>query len=199
MQLWLLLPVLPILIMSIVLHEVAHGWVALWFGDTTARDAGRLTLNPLAHIDLFGSVILPIICVLLKIPIFAWAKPVPVDFLRLDRKAVLCVSLAGVAVNFVLAAAGALVLRLWWVPGGTSPVALLLELAIWINLLLGVFNLLPIPPLDGWRIWGEWLPLKWQMVIEMNALIFLLILILFLPYLPIMRIVNTLFVILVSK
>lgn len=191
-----LLPIWLIVVFSVVLHEVAHGWVALWFGDTTARDAGRLTLNPFAHLDLFGSVIFPTICVLLGMPIFAWAKPVPVDFSRLDRKATLCVSLAGVAVNFALAITGALVLRWGWLPGGTSPVVLLLELVIWINLLLGVFNLLPIPPLDGWRVWGEWLPLDWRMWIETNALIFLLFLIFLLPYLPIMWIVRTLFIIL---
>lgn len=195
MQLWFLLPVLPILIMSIVLHEVAHGWAALWFGDTTAKNAGRLTLNPFAHIDLFGSIILPVLCVILGLPIFAWAKPVPVDFHRLNKRETLCVSLAGVTVNFALAIACSLVLRLvvWQMPGGTLPLTVLLELVIWINLLLGAFNLLPIPPLDGWRIWGAWLPLRLRLAIEMNATLFLIGLIFFLPYLPIIPLVSTLF------
>lgn len=197
MPIFLLPIVLPILIVSIVFHEVAHGWTALWFGDTTAKDAGRLTLNPLAHLDLFGSLIIPVLCLLFGLPIFAWAKPVPVDFSRLNRKAALCVSLAGVAVNFLIAIAASLVFRwLVWQWPAEAAVSILLLLAVWINILLAAFNLLPIPPLDGWRIWGIWLPLRWRMAIEMNALIFLVLLLIFFRYLPILFLVRTLFFVL---
>lgn len=183
-----------ILLFSVICHEVAHGLMALKFGDDTAKRAGRLTLNPLPHIDLIGSILVPLMGILFGGIIFGWAKPVPVDFSRLNRKATLYVSLAGVAVNFLLAIAGSLVFR--WLVWQSPAASVLLLSAVWINLLLGVFNLLPIPPLDGWRIWGAWLPLRWRMVIEMNTMLFLILLLVFFRYLPILFLVRILFFVL---
>jgi len=190
--------IIPIFIISVVLHEVAHGWVALKFGDDTAKQAGRLTLNPLPHLDLLGSVILPAMLMFMGMPVFGWAKPVPVNSYKLhpNRQGEICVSLAGVAANFLIAILLSLFLRLRIVPiapvGGVDLWFFAL-MAIQLNLLLGVFNLMPIPPLDGWRIWGTWLPHDLQMKIEMNAMLFMVLLFLLFPYLPILPLVRFLF------
>ena len=152
---------LPILLVSVVLHEVSHGWVALWFGDTTARDAGRLTLNPLRHIDPFGSVVLPLLLAVSGAPfLFACAKPVPVNPFRLSRpkRDMIFVGAAGVTMNFILAFAAAVIL------GGLRPVSPVwvhgLSIFIVFNIVLGVFNLFPIPPLDGSRVLAGLLPVR---------------------------------------
>jgi len=186
-----MLVLLPIFIFSIVLHEVAHGLMALKFGDDTAQRAGRLTLNPLPHIDPIGSILIPVMGMLLGGMIIGWAKPVPVDFYRLNEKETIYVSLAGVAVNFLIAVAAGLMLRLLPLGSGYLPAALIN--IVFINLMLGVFNLLPVPPLDGWRIWGAWLPLRLRIAIEMNAIFSLIFLIILLPYLPIITLVRMLF------
>ena len=159
-----------VLLSSVILHEIAHGAVALYFGDTTAKDEGRLTLNPIPHLDLFGSILLPAFCVLSGAPIFGWAKPVPINFNLLSRKEEICVSFAGVSVNLGIALVFGLILRFF---NGNLNLYLMLFLilATRINLLLAVFNLMPIPPLDGWRIWGVWLPDDIRYFLAFNRLI----------------------------
>lgn len=189
---WDIVVLVAVLFFSVILHEIAHGWVALKFGDPTAKENGRLTLNPLPHIDLFGTVILPMVMLFLGGPIFGWAKPVPVNMERLHprRLGEICVSLAGVIVNFLLAVAAAVILRL---TGVETPVGLILIYMVLINLMLGCFNLMPIPPLDGSRLWLMWLPREAVYRIERHMLLFFFLLILILPYLPIGKIVMSLF------
>ena len=158
------------LVVAVILHEVSHGVVASWFGDDTAKRAGRLTLNPIRHIDPFGSIILPAMGALAGFPIFGYAKPVPVDPRRLrhPRRDMILVSLAGPATNLLLMAGAALVARALASNGGlpgaidqSSPHYLALEIFFYfalVNLLLGVFNLLPIPPLDGSALVERLLP-----------------------------------------
>lgn len=156
-----------VIIPSIVLHEVSHGWVANFFGDDTAKRAGRLTLNPIAHIDPFGTVILPIILALTSFGAFGYAKPVPVDVrkLRNPRQHSFYVSLAGPAVNIALAIVAALWLRFQYDSSvGTADelsVPLLLFWLGFINVVLAVFNLLPVPPLDGSAFIERVLPTSW--------------------------------------
>ena len=157
-------------ILAITLHEAAHGYAALALGDDTAKQQGRLSLNPLRHIDRFGTLLLPgalILGQLLTLGrvefLFGWAKPVPVSAWRFrdPRRGMALVAAAGPAANFLLAWLGALAMHgLDYVP--TSTVAdfeLLLESFVLANLVLGLFNLLPIPPLDGGRIMVGILPL----------------------------------------
>jgi Zn-dependent protease len=151
---------LAVLIPAVILHEVSHGVVALAFGDDTAKRAGRLTLNPIAHIDPVGSVAMPLLLALAGLPIFGWAKPVPVDprQLRNPRQQSLFVSLAGPATNVVLAVVAALILR------QATEVTLPIELLLWfgvINVVLATFNLIPVPPLDGSAIIERFLPAQW--------------------------------------
>ncbi|MEX2100771.1 MAG: site-2 protease family protein, partial [Acidimicrobiia bacterium] len=149
------------LVVAVILHEISHGVVALWFGDHTAKDAGRLTLNPVPHIDPVGSVFLPAMGALLGVPVIAWAKPVPVNPTRLrhPRRDMLYVSLAGPTTNFALMVLAALAARAAYDPSmlplfGATIYDLPLGVQIlfffaFVNLFLGLFNLLPIPPLDG--------------------------------------------------
>ncbi|MCL4422129.1 MAG: site-2 protease family protein [Actinobacteria bacterium] len=151
------------LIPSIILHEIAHGWVALMFGDDTAKKAGRLTLNPLPHIDLFGTIILPAILVLIGAPAFGWAKPVPVDVskLRKPRDQWVVVALAGPSVNIALATLAAIGFHLLDTPSMPVVVLRVLYYLGLANILLAVFNLLPIPPLDGSAVLERALPERW--------------------------------------
>jgi Zn-dependent protease len=164
-----LLTVLPVLIFSIVLHEVAHGWVARREGDQTAAALGRLTLNPIPHLDPIGSFLVPAVMTL--IPggfIFGWAKPVPVNprNFRNYKRGDILVSLAGVAVNFLLAIGFAIIYAgtIWGTrlfPDGYATWQVLREMAgfgIQINFVLMLFNLLPIPPLDGSHVMYHLLP-----------------------------------------
>lgn len=159
-----LIVLLPVLIFSVICHEVAHGWVALKFGDDTALNAGRLTLNPLPHIDPVGSVIFPGLCLLMNIPAFGWARPVPVnpDQFSAQRPGVICVSLAGPLTNFAIAAAFAFgldfALGRGWAGGEHLQTQRFLTHAILLNLVLTVFNLIPIPPMDGSKIVASFLP-----------------------------------------
>ena len=144
---------------AIVIHEYAHGWVAYKLGDPTAKYAGRLTLNPLAHIDPFGTIILPVLLAFSHSPvIFGWAKPVPIDFYRLGnpRKGVILVGLAGPAANIIMAFVLAAFLKLNFSLGDFF--IYLLKTAAVLNLFLAVFNLIPIPPLDGSRVLMGLLP-----------------------------------------
>ena len=163
LQLALLL--IPCLVIAIVFHEVAHGWAALALGDPTAKERRRLSLNPIRHIDPVGTLLVPGAMALLGGPIFGWAKPVPVNFARLNnpRLGMMLVAAAGPATNVLLAALGAVALGLYagsfeglqdmseFVLGG-------LLLFITINVFLALFNLLPIPPFDGSHIVEGLLP-----------------------------------------
>lgn len=154
---------LPV-IFAITVHEAAHGYAAKHFGDMTAFNAGRITLNPLKHIDMFGTIILPALTVMLGGILFGWAKPVPVDFRRLrnPKKDMLWVAAAGPASNFVMAIFWALVMK-FSVNAPEAfvlPMALMAKAGVTINIVLMVLNLLPLPPLDGGRIAVSLLPIK---------------------------------------
>lgn len=153
-----------ILLFSVIVHEVMHGWVAKKFGDTTAERAGRLTLNPIPHIDLVGTILLPFLSIYLGGILFGWAKPVPVNPLNFSnlRKGELMVSAAGIAANFGLAITAALIFRILDSLPQTFPPLLggALIFTVLINLVLGLFNLLPIPPLDGSKVLLSQLPYR---------------------------------------
>ena len=146
---------LPV-IFAITVHEAAHGFAARFFGDMTADREGRITLNPLKHIDPFGTILLPAITLLIGGILFGWAKPVPVDFSRLrnPKRDMLWVAAAGPASNFVMALFWALIMKFSVaVPSVYSqPMALMGQAGVMINVVLMVLNLLPLPPLDGGRI-----------------------------------------------
>lgn len=187
-----LLLVLPVLILSVVVHEYAHGRIALAQGDRTAADAGRLTLNPIPHIDLMGSVLVPIGLWVASggAAVFGWAKPVPVnpDNYADRRRGDLLVSSAGVIANFLLAAAFVLLVILLVhleraLPvssGALEPALQMAQFGILINLLLGVFNLVPVPPLDGSHLLYYMLPrhlrARYQSLGRYGFLVLLLIL-----------------------
>ncbi|MCH8166832.1 MAG: site-2 protease family protein [Proteobacteria bacterium] len=168
-----LLSVLPVLIFSIVVHEVAHAWVALKEGDDTAQSLGRITLNPLSHLDPIGSFVVPV--VLFFMPggfIFGWAKPVPIDprKFRDFKGGDIRVSLAGIVSNLILAVGFTLLAVVFIKLQGVFPLAesafgFLIRAArfgVLINLILAVFNLVPIPPLDGSHVLYHFLPRAWR-------------------------------------
>jgi Zn-dependent protease len=161
------------LLLGVILHEVAHGWVANKFGDPTARLMGRLTLNPLAHIDPFGSILIPALLLISRAPfLFGYAKPVPVNFRNLGnpKRDMVWVALAGAVTNLLLALGFSLIHRflintpsLWeWPFFGfiLRPLILMLRYGVVINVALAVFNLIPIPPLDGGRVMVGLLPVR---------------------------------------
>jgi len=150
---------LPVLF-AVVLHEVAHGWVADKLGDDTARWMGRLTLNPIKHIDPVGTILIPVLLLVMQSPfLFGYAKPVPINWrkLRNPNRDMVLVALAGPLTNLALALVSAAVLAIaagmpesmLWL---TQPLALMCQASIIINLVLFIFNLLPLPPLDGGRV-----------------------------------------------
>jgi len=154
------------LVVAIVFHEVAHGLVARSLGDPTAAERGRLSLNPIRHIDPFGTVLLPLILAISHAPLFGWAKPVPVDYRRLrnPRRDKVLVALAGPGMNLLLAIIGAAVLAAT-LAVSTGPNSLAAALIagnalnfVLINIFLGVFNLLPVPPFDGGHVVEGLLP-----------------------------------------
>ena len=144
------------LAIAIIGHEIMHGWVAYKYGDNTAKSQGRLSINPIVHIDPIGTILVPAMLYISGAPfLFGWAKPVPVNIATVTRNggtnAAVAVSLAGVTFNFILAGLAAVLLPLFTQPQDmvSAFIALLLYQSIVINVLLGVFNLWPIPPLDG--------------------------------------------------
>lgn len=189
----LILAVVP----SVILHEVTHGYVALAFGDPTAKEAGRLSLNPVRHIDLFGTILLPLVLVLMGVTPIGFAKPVPVNMARMrsPRNQGLIVSLAGPAMNILISVGAGILLRSYLLAEianahsnasalGTSMFVRYLFYLGTINLTLGVFNLIPIPPLDGSAILERFLPERsWHSYLRVRqlALPVLLFLFLFFP------------------
>jgi len=154
---------------AVIFHEVAHGYAALKLGDTTAKDMGRLTLNPIPHIDPIGTVAIPLILILLKSPfLFGYARPVPVNFMRLKnpKKGMILVSAAGPATNFLVAIIAAVLIRVILILHPISDISAkvpfpesiiitivtILFYTLMLSVVLGLFNLTPIPPLDGGRI-----------------------------------------------
>lgn len=174
-----------VLIMSVVIHEVSHGFVAEYFGDKTARHAGRLTLNPLPHLDLFGSVILPVLLVLSSSPfLFGWAKPVPYNPDNLSNKkwGTVAVAAAGVLSNFAIAIVFGIIIRLSSGLSWPPDFYFITSVIVIVNLALGIFNLVPIPPLDGSKILFSLLPESFSsaaVLFEQYALVLLLVFIVF--------------------
>ncbi len=153
---------IPILF-AITIHEAAHGYVARYFGDMTAYQQGRISLNPMRHIDPVGTILLPLLTLVLGGILFGWAKPVPVNFgaLRHPKKDMLWVAIAGPASNFVMALGWGMLAKLAWMSPESYFSAPLLEMAqvgIKINVVLMVLNLIPLPPLDGGRVAVSILP-----------------------------------------
>ena len=157
------------LVIAIVFHEVAHGYVARLLGDRTAADLGRLTLNPIRHVDPVGTLLVPMVLALAQAPIFGWAKPVPVvsERLRHPRWDMALVALAGPGTNLILAALAAVAIGVWATATGSIPRAgdgiagfAMANLAnfLLINVFLAIFNLLPVPPFDGGHVVEALLP-----------------------------------------
>jgi len=186
----LALMVIPVLV-ALTGHEFAHAWAAHRLGDDTAKLAGRLTLNPFAHLDPFGTLFL------LLSQLFGWAKPVPVNprnFRRPSRDMAL-VALAGPLLNLTLALTLGLILKMLFLAGlftpayPSPPLFLVLNLIVLINLALGVFNLLPLPPLDGFQILASFLPVSWtHFLSDRRYYLFFLIIFVILAYLGVFRV-----------
>lgn len=181
---------LVILIFSIIIHEIAHGYMAEWFGDPTARLAGRLTLNPVPHIDPLGSIILPALMLFGSGGTFAfgWAKPVPYNPYNLSnfKWGTIMVGLAGVLANLAIAVIFGLMIRynmeLGIAPG---PFAQMLATIVILNIVLAVFNMIPFPPLDGAKVLFAFLPVRFQYIhdfLEQNWLIFIVFVVFFAQY-----------------
>lgn len=157
-----------VLILSVILHEVAHGYAANWLGDRTAKLAGRLTLNPLPHIDPIGSVIIPALLVITNAGfMFGWAKPVPYNpyNLRNQRWGETFVAAAGVLTNLLIAVLFAVIFRIADAQGADT-FAMLAALVCMVNLFLGLFNLIPIPPLDGFGVLRGIVPVRMGMALR---------------------------------
>jgi Zn-dependent protease len=155
------------LLLALTVHEAAHAWAASRLGDPTARLQGRLSLNPVVHIDPIGTILLPLVATLAGVPIIGWAKPVPVDgrYLKNFRRDFMWIALAGPASNILLAILASLVVRaLPFIPGAVGNIALVEPLFLFaqqffiVNIFLAVFNMLPVPPLDGSNVVAALLP-----------------------------------------
>ena len=176
-----------VLILSIVIHEFSHGWVAYYLGDPTAKHMGRLTLNPVPHIDPLGSIILPFILLITSAGfIIGWAKPVPYNpyNLRDQKNGEMLVALAGPASNLLVAVIFGIAIRILLFQGidPSNSIISFFSIIVFYNILLAIFNLVPIPPLDGSKILFHFLPYSMHNVREMlerNGFLFLLIFIFF--------------------
>ena len=164
-----------VLLFSLTFHEMAHAWTADRLGDPTARLLGRVSFNPIVHADPIGTVLFPLLAIIGHLPIIGWAKPVPVVVSRLRRKRrdYVLVAAAGPASNLVLAVVAAVVLAALPVsplvlgqPNVSAPVAAFLSLAVRLNILLAVFNMLPIPPLDGGNVLSGLLPQRFATILD---------------------------------
>lgn len=146
-----LLIIIPVIFISMAVHEAMHAFTAHWLGDTTAQDMGRLTLNPLKHIDLMTTVFLPVILILMQLPPIFAAKPVPFnpDRVKYDEFGAALIGIAGPLTNLALAIVGAFILRLY---GGSGLIGDILYIFVIINVSFFVFNMIPFPPLDGSRL-----------------------------------------------
>ena len=179
-----LLIYMVVLVFSISAHEAAHAWMSNRFGDDTARLLGRITLNPVAHIDPIGTLLIPIVGFIFgsmggtvaRIPLIGWGKPTPVNPLRWRDKdrANVMVSAAGIIVNTLIAICSFVVIKLllmtgWWFTEGSlqEPVKLILQMFLTMNISLAVFNLLPFPPLDGSKILETFLPASAQPILTL--------------------------------
>ena len=182
---------LVVLILTIIVHEIAHGYAALLLGDPTAQQEGRLTLNPIPHIDVLGTLIIPGILLMTGSGIlFGWAKPVPYNPYNLKgRYGEALVAAAGPGINIALAVVFGLLFRF---SGDILPASLLFlcSVVVWVNLLIAFFNLIPIPPLDGSKILMAFLPLDLRLRLERRLasltvgqnIVFLILLLLFLSW-----------------
>lgn len=174
---------LIILLFSVIIHEVFHGLAALYFGDDTAEKMGRLTLNPIKHLDPIGSVLLPLILVIMNSGfIFGWAKPVPYNPLKLKnpRRDTALLALSGPLANFSLALFFGLITRVIMITSSFISLLPYLMFIVWINLILGIFNLMPIPPLDGSKILFYLFPSReLEMILSQYGIILLLFFIMF--------------------
>ncbi len=182
MNLTLIVVLIAVLIFSIMIHEIAHGLAALWQGDWTAQQAGRLTLNPLKHLDPWGSFIVPLFLIISGVGIiFGWAKPVPYNpyNLRDQKYGPALVGVAGPLSNLLLALFAGILMRLFLVMGVSSSAFIFIVLALFIqiNILLMIFNLLPIPPLDGSKLLFTFLPISehTKQLLEQYGFVFLLL------------------------
>lgn len=177
---------LIVLIFSVIIHEISHGFVAYALGDKTAKLAGRLTLNPIKHIDPFGSVILPLILFILQSPVlFGWAKPVPFNPMNLKnpKRDSGLIGLAGPISNYSVAIIFSIILNAASALGLlTNPLAIFINIVILVNIVLATFNLVPIPPLDGSKILFSCLPAgteNFQILLEKYGFYVLIFFILF--------------------
>ena len=176
---------LIILVLSDIIHEVAHGYAALYQGDVTAKYEGRLTLNPLVHIDIIGSVLLPLALFIGNSPVlFGWAKPVPINpyNFKNQRYGEAIVSFAGPASNLVIAVIFGLLIRLANSFSVAQSTITIMSLIVLINLILAIFNLVPIPPLDGSKILFAFIPKQWSRIrqfFELNSMLLVVVFILF--------------------
>lgn len=184
-----------IIILSAIFHEYAHGWVAYRLGDSTAKDAGRLTLNPLPHLDPIGTVILPLFLLFTAGMFLGWAKPVPYNPYNLkdQRYGSLKVAIAGPSANLLIALILGLIIRFSSSQILSSYPTLIyffsfLGLIVYINIFLALFNLIPVPPLDGSKIFADLFPSKWTYFMQSGFLgIFLALIIAFTILTPIAR------------